>query len=412
MSLIAQMQRDRQQGEPHASNSELPLFAAAEAIAASKRKRGSLLALAPAILVPVLIIAGPVLVGNHFKAQLGVQVPDTAVVANDIVANDIGANDIVANDIAAHATVANVKDIAPHNALQSVAASNSPASVDDATSISIPDRQAGSKVAEPEGDVQLASTINTAVSKAIENPKTLRPIQVAPTKEQRIEVQAKLAAVSPAPEKNAAREANHGTTEVIDFKRVAPVSALQRDRILLGKASELVEHGAAEMARQMLQSEIGQSMEFPDSAALLASLLVEHRAFDRAGEILASYINTHPGHNTLQITQLRLQLSQGSFDQVLQGVNAMSPGLRDRVDVIELQAAALQSIGDYSAASYYYRQLLRRDDTNARWWMSLAVALDADAQTQEARRAYTIALEHRGLGVALARYARQRLAQL
>ena len=260
--------------------------------------------------------------------------------------------------------------------------------------------------------MQKAGTKNIAVREALGKQKPLPPPQDVTTAAQRIEVQAKLAAVSAAPEKNLPGEANDVSTDVIDFKRVAPLSAAQRDRILLGKAGELVEHGAAEAARQALQSEIGQSMAFPDSAALLASLLVENRAFARAADLLASYINAHPGHRALQLTQLRLQLAQGMFDQVLRNVNTMAPELRDRVDVIEMQAAALQSLGDYSSASYYYRQLLRRDDTNARWWMALAVALDADAQTQEARSAYTMALEHRGLGVALGQYARQRLAQL
>ncbi|MGB5325842.1 MAG: hypothetical protein WBN40_10520, partial [Pseudomonadales bacterium] len=117
MSLIAQMQRDRQQGEPDTRTNELPLFAAAEAIAASKRKRSSLLVLAPAILVPVLIIVAPVLVGNHFAKNSHVHAPDTTTVARTTAARTT-----VAGTAVASTAVASTKEVKSNNGVQLVAA--------------------------------------------------------------------------------------------------------------------------------------------------------------------------------------------------------------------------------------------------------------------------------------------------
>jgi MSHA biogenesis protein MshN len=72
----------------------------------------------------------------------------------------------------------------------------------------------------------------------------------------------------------------------------------------------------------------------------------------------------------------------------------------------------LQSIGDYEAASFVYQNLLVRNQDNARWWMGLAVAFDANAQTSEAKQAFVKALELRQLTAELSNYAERRVAQL
>ena len=82
------------------------------------------------------------------------------------------------------------------------------------------------------------------------------------------------------------------------------------------------------------------------------------------------------------------------------------------MELTEFRAVAQQALGDYSAAASSYRELLRHDPSQSRWWMGLAIAADADGQRDQAREAYRQAIDTRLLNSDLSQYAQQRLAQL
>ena len=98
-------------------------------------------------------------------------------------------------------------------------------------------------------------------------------------------------------------------------------------------------------------------------------------------------------------------------------LDALAVPINEDVEFTELRAAVLHSQTEYVAAADTYRRLLSFDDQRARWWMGLAVALDADAQFYQAKQAYRNAMvladgASNPLPTQLRRYATTRIAQL
>jgi MSHA biogenesis protein MshN len=141
-------------------------------------------------------------------------------------------------------------------------------------------------------------------------------------------------------------------------------------------------------------------------------VLIDDGAFVRAQQLLDRYLVLYPASQQLRIKQLRLLVVQGLFAEALGSVDTFDSRLLKSIEVMELQAVSLQSIGDYEAASFVYQNLLVRNQDNARWWMGLAVAFDANAQTSEAKQAFVKALELRQLTAELSNDAERRVAQL
>ncbi|MBT8139221.1 MAG: hypothetical protein KJP25_05615 [Gammaproteobacteria bacterium] len=408
MSLVAQMQRDRRSGEVSESSDDLPLFAAAEAIAASKRKRGTLLVLLPAVLVPLVLILAPVLVSQQFSGQAELPFADAGTTFSGRVVRQPRGDEVVRKD--ANTSRATFAQISPASSVEGAQSIQGIQSADVAENV-----ETQKNVAAPNATVPKPAIVASQVQQAAPVlPSKNKPVQG------RVEVAAKMQAGKPHVETLQARvsessrasinQANNNA--ILDFKRISKVSAAQRDQLLLGKASELLQQGATALAIQALESEVAASNELPQSAALLASLWTGAKEFTAASNLLALYENAGRHHSALTVAGIRLELAKANYPAVLKTVAGLSPALAERTDIMEMQAVALHSSGDFVAASYVYRNLVRRDDTNPRWWMGMAIALDAAAERDAARQAYSHALELRGLGAKLGEYARQRLANL
>jgi MSHA biogenesis protein MshN len=192
----------------------------------------------------------------------------------------------------------------------------------------------------------------------------------------------------------------------VNKQMVAP-SAAQLTALAYRQAGELASTGlssqAIDKAREALRSD-------PDHGAarqLAAVLLFEKHRLDEARQLLAEGLARPQPDPQLHYLMARLMVEAGDRAGALQMLEHLAaPG----ADAHGLRAGILAQLGRYREAQPSYEAAVRLDPDNAQWWLGLGVALDAQQQPADARRAFQRA---RALGLLqgdLLAYVDQKLA--
>ena len=383
MSLIAQMQQDLRQENFDTNSAELPLFAAADAIHQRKRVCVSVGVVLAALLVPIGLLA------------LAWTFAPSTDKNPELLADDVALGSIqipVALVQLSNEATEPVVEQAPADKPVEQAQPRALPKVDEAVVMSVPavKKTATLASARIEANKEQALTGRTATSAA--------SLQASKTKEA---ATAKKTTVKRAP-----------VQSMGIVKEARPVTNAELDQQFAEQMQKDLQGGGASEAYWLLENRLTKADDMPVSATLFAELLIDDGAFSRAQQLLDRYLVLYPASQQLRIKQLRLLVVQGLFADALDSIGAFDSRLLKNIEVMELQAVSLQSSGDYEAASFVYQNLLVRNQDNARWWMGLAVAFDANAQTSEARQAFLKALELRQLTAELSNYAERRVAQL
>ena len=405
MSLIAQMQQDLQQENFDTNSAELPLFAAADAIHQRKRISVSVGVVLVALLVPIglLALAWTFAPSTETPPELLVDAALASTPASSAPAqpNNEAAKPVV-TEAPADQPVERTKppslakvDEAVAQAVKNTARLAS-ATIEANKEQAPTDRAATPVASLPASKTKVAASDNSA---SIE-PQIIKPSE-APLPVTRPVARAKQTTVKRAP-----------VQSIGVVKEVRPVTDAELDQQFAEQIQKGLQEGRASEAYRLLENRLTKADDMPVSATLFAGVLIDDGAFVRAQQLLDRYLVLYPASQQLRIKQLRLLVVQGLFAEALDSVGTFDSRLLKSIEVMELQAVSLQSIGDYEAASFVYQNLLVRNQNNARWWMGLAVAFDANAQTSEAKQAFVKALELRQLTAELSNYAERRVAQL
>ena len=404
MSLIAQMQQDLQQENFDTNSAELPLFAAADAIHQRKRISVSVGVVLVALLVPIglLALAWTFAPSTETPPELLV---DAALASTPAPSAPAQPNNEAAKPVVTEAPAdqpvertqpPSLKvDEAVAQAVKNTARLAS-ATIEANKEQAPTDRAATPAVSLPASKTKVAASDNSASIK----PQIIKPSE-APLPVTRPVARAKQTTVKRAP-----------VQSIGVVKEVRPVTDAELDQQFSEQIQKGLQEGRASEAYRLLENRLTKADDMPVSATLFAGMLIDDGAFVRAQQLLDRYLVLYPASQQLRIKQLRLLVVQGLFAEALGSVDTFDSRLLKSIEVMELQAVSLQSIGDYEAASFVYQNLLVRNQDNARWWMGLAVAFDANAQTSEAKQAFVKALELRQLTAELSNYAERRVAQL
>jgi MSHA biogenesis protein MshN len=404
MSLIAQMQQDLQQENFDTNSAELPLFAAADAIHQRKRISVSVGVVLVALLVPIglLALAWTFAPSTETPPELLV---DAALASTPAPSAPAQPNNEAAKPVVTEAPAdqpvertqpPSLKvDEAVAQAVKNTARLAS-ATIEANKEQAPTDRAATPAVSLTASKTKVAASDNSASIK----PQIIKPSE-APLPVTRPVARAKQTTVKRAP-----------VQSIGVVKEVRPVTDAELDQKFSEQIQKGLQEGRASEAYRLLENRLTNADNMPVSATLLAGVLIDDGAFVRAQQLLDRYLVLYPASQQLRIKQLRLLVVQGLFAEALGSVDTFDSRLLKSIEVMELQAVSLQSIGDYEAASFVYQNLLVRNQDNARWWMGLAVAFDANAQTSEAKQAFVKALELRQLTAELSNYAERRVAQL
>ena len=377
------MQQDLRQENFDTNSAELPLFAAADAIHQRKRVCVSVGVVLAALLVPIGLLALAWTFAPSTDKNPELLADDVALGSIQIPVASVQLSNEAAEPVVEQAPADKPVEQAQPRALPKV---------DEAVVMSVPavKKTATLASARIEANKEQALTGRTATSAA--------SLQASKTKEA---ATAKKTTVKRAP-----------VQSMGIVKEARPVTNAELDQQFAEQMQKDLQGGGASEAYWLLENRLTKADDMPVSATLFAELLIDDGAFSRAQQLLDRYLVLYPASQQLRIKQLRLLVVQGLFADALDSIGAFDSRLLKNIEVMELQAVSLQSSGDYEAASFVYQNLLVRNQDNARWWMGLAVAFDANAQTSEARQAFLKALELRQLTAELSNYAERRVAQL
>ena len=174
-------------------------------------------------------------------------------------------------------------------------------------------------------------------------------------------------------------------TESSIDKKMATLSPAQRAESHYRQASELASTGhstqAIERALEALKADAGHVA----ARQLAVVLMVEKSRFDEAAGLLRDGLERAPQQPQLSYLLARIKVETGdraSALVLLQGSELLS------AEGFALRAGLLSQQGQYATALPSYEAALRKNPDVATTWLGLAVALDAEGQTGQARQAF------------------------
>lgn len=111
----------------------------------------------------------------------------------------------------------------------------------------------------------------------------------------------------------------------------------------------------------------------------------------------------------LRLIRARALLAGGDLDRAVATLGSSVPPAADNTEYRVTLATLLQQQGRSNEAANHWAELIALDDSQAPWWVGLAIALEGRGDVPAARRAYQQAAALPGLAPSLADYVRQRL---
>jgi len=385
MSLLVQMDRDLSQARSNrqsfgnevrscdASNeelqnsTELPLFAAANAIQQRNHKRRRMIWLA---LLIVLVVGGYILWPL------------------------IHAN-----------TVSKTGQIATHENVLPAAFSSSGAHA--VSTIKAVTSETGSSLANVSADTELQAE-SVVIEPAVQLTQVKQPevpdevhIEPPPATIASVDLNANTAALEQQP------------SAITPLLKSAPVkSALEQDGETALQANQMLESGRGVMAMSLLQQALEKNPGWNQSRQQYIGALIGVGEYAKAGSQIQAYALHNTNKSRLQNLQARLLIAQQQYREAI-NLLASTAGTEFEADRWALLGSAYQLAGLWAEAATSYRRLIANDSSDPRWWLGLAVAYDAANKKQQARQAYIEALRNgHALEPGLQNYAKSRLASL
>ena len=204
------------------------------------------------------------------------------------------------------------------------------------------------------------------------------------------------------------------TARVLSVAEVDLQIESEANRILAnGLRSAALNYLGGKLGNQIANGEVSsESIAKIKSAALYAALLIEAQQFAVADKLLPAYVEAHPQSLEFARLQVRSAIAQQDYSKAIVLLDSFAVPVNRDPTFTELRAAAQQAQGQHGLAVVSYKALLAVDERTSRWWMGLAVALDANAEFDQAKQAYRKAMLAADLPAGLSDYAAQRIAKL
>ena len=172
------------------------------------------------------------------------------------------------------------------------------------------------------------------------------------------------------------------------------------------RAAGLVSQGRGSEAANVLRGVLRDNPGHGPSRQLLLKLLVDQRAFGEAIALLEEGLKQNPERLSWGLALARLQMEKGDGDAAWRTLQRLSAQGAASVEYHALTAAVLQRLGRHHEAADQYRAALSIAPNEGRWWLGLAMALEAEGNGAEAKKAFGTA-KAMGLPGELANYAEQ-----
>ena len=274
-------------------------------------------------------------------------------------------------------------------------------------------------MAEPEPVQIQASTPRTPASQN-PAPEPLSPETTEPDTTEQEPAQSPPASVakrekvepsSTEPEKEAeteAKETEPEKTAMADVKQV-PETPAATDRSTARDLERLVAQGRITDAERRLAA-LTREQDAPRSRYVVArALLVDGKQDQALGWLPAEVTAQNPA---LRLLRARALHANNDLGAALNTLTSSIPPVEGHAEYRVTLATLLQQQGDSAEAARHWAVLIAWDDSQAPWWVGLAISLETQGELAGAARAYRQAAELPGLPRSLADYVQQRLQAL
>lgn len=196
--------------------------------------------------------------------------------------------------------------------------------------------------------------------------------------------------------------------DAADIKQTRQTPA-QLDLSASREIRALVAGGDLDAAEAIL-ADITDTQVAPQSRYAFARSVLARGDIRRAlAWVPADLANRSP---SLRLIRARAILADGDLGQAVTTLQTSVPPVADNVEYRVTLATLLQQQGQSSQAANHWAELIAWDNSQAPWWVGLAIALEGRGDVPAARRAYRQAAALPGLAPSLADYVRQRLQTL
>ncbi|WP_018403725.1 tetratricopeptide repeat protein [Marinobacter gelidimuriae] len=191
--------------------------------------------------------------------------------------------------------------------------------------------------------------------------------------------------------------------------KYVPETPAVADRSRARKLERLVAQGNITAAERGLAA-LTQVQTAPRSRYVVArALLVDGKPNQALGwlpeDVTAEY-------SRLRLLKARALHANNDLATAVDTLNSNLPPVQDHAEYRVTLATLLQQQGENTKAARYWAELIAWDDSQAPWWVGLAISLEAQGERADAATAYRQAAELPGLPRSLADYVRQRLQAL
>jgi MSHA biogenesis protein MshN len=144
------------------------------------------------------------------------------------------------------------------------------------------------------------------------------------------------------------------------------------------------------------------------SREFLGSLLIQQKRWQDAEKVLIAGSELNPTESVFTHLLARMKVQQGDDEQAITLLEKpLQQGSHINAESSALLALLYQRQGQHEAATLHYKQALTAQPNRGKWWLGLAISLEAQQQMNNASKAYRLAASNK-LEPQLQEYARQR----
>lgn len=264
-------------------------------------------------------------------------------------------------------------------------------------------------------DVQLLPDIS--VLPAIENQSTSQVLTAQPEVPQlTVEDDPALSEQLDAPPPSSpaltakAEPVNVEPVTVLKTQRIIPAAEHAQDAYQEGQRYN-AERNYPEAERSWRSALDWDAQHRPAREQLVTLLLATGRAAD-AQRLLEEGMAIAPGYPAFALILARVQVERGQETEALVMLEQASSRTNGDVDISAFIATLHQRAGRHAEAAQRFQQVLAARPLEGRWWVGLAISLEAQQNWQAARGAYARAMNGTSLTAELMRYTEQRMTAL
>ncbi len=194
-------------------------------------------------------------------------------------------------------------------------------------------------------------------------------------------------------------------------KRARPPTAEEQAGAGYQQAQRSLQQARPLAAEQQLRKALEIDPAHIAARELLVSLLLSKGQWQLAQQQLQHGLDAAPKHYRFAQVLARLHAEHGEDQQALMVLAASRVQAAGDPEYLALMAAIFQRAGQHADAARAYRQAVTVQPRQGKWWLGMAISLEAENNVQAAREAYHRAATS-GLDGKLRQYAEQRLAAL